>query len=286
MAFPADSAGVVTVGVASLADAGMVTVGVTDLADAVSLASPIDIVDGPEYSGGVISWGDRLSPGVWCRERTQIQNDLDCQYVNYVSCDPVGMGCTVPADGCTGSFGTLLSGPLCPVTDYMTYWEKPWVATLMTMMRGLAVNPAPLITMPQGIMSKWCDWNDVDVEEGYYDPFQPDVEGRFVSPWDAFGMDTDTVVVASVMCEAKNVDLQISELPGLYGDIGSMCTGQDLGRPFRSLETCWLCQTCGVSLMLDQRGPRQCPVIRRTRRSPLLWLIPGRVCPSRSSQIS
>ena len=42
---------------------------------------------------------------------------------------------------------------------------------------------------------EWCDWNDVDVEEGYYDPFQTD--------------------------EAKNVDLQISELPGLYGDMGS-----------------------------------------------------------------
>ena len=27
---------------------------------------------------------------------------------------------------------------------------------------------------------EWCDWNDVVVEEGYYDPFQPDVEGRFV----------------------------------------------------------------------------------------------------------
>ena len=91
----------------------------------------------------------------------------------------------------------------------------------MTMMRGLTVNPAPLITMTQGINEEWCDWNDVDVEEGYYDPFQPDVEGRFVSPGTSFGMDTDTVVVASVVCEAMNVDLQISELPGLHGDIGS-----------------------------------------------------------------
>ena len=88
MAFPADPAGVVTIGVASLADAGMVTVGVTDLANAgaVSLAAPVDIADGPEYCGGVISCGDRVSPGVWCRERIQIQNNLDCQYVNYVSC--------------------------------------------------------------------------------------------------------------------------------------------------------------------------------------------------------
>ena len=47
MAFPADPAGVVTVGVASLTNAGLVTAGVTDLADAgvVSLAAPADIVD-------------------------------------------------------------------------------------------------------------------------------------------------------------------------------------------------------------------------------------------------
>ena len=54
-----------------------------------------------------------------------------------------------------------------------------------------------------------------------YDPFQPDVEGRFVSPGTAFGMDKDTVVVASVVCEAQSVAIQVSELPGLCGDIGS-----------------------------------------------------------------
>ena len=150
MAFPADPAGVVMVCVASLADAGLITVGVTDLADAgaVSLASPVDIADGPECGGGVIIWGDRVSPEVWCRERTQIQSDLDCQCVSYASCDQVGIDYigplyTILADGCTGSFGTLLSGPLCPVTDDVTYWEKieALVATLMTMMRGLTVSP-------------------------------------------------------------------------------------------------------------------------------------------------
>ena len=62
MAFPADIAWEATVDVTSLADAGMVTVGVTDLAD----VSPVDIVGVPECGGGVVSWGDRLSPGVWC----------------------------------------------------------------------------------------------------------------------------------------------------------------------------------------------------------------------------
>ena len=158
MMFPADPDGAVDVGVASLADAGLVTVGVTDLADAgaASLAAPADISDGvvmdwyvsaqvetvdvpvmrggvvrddsfvagPKCDGGVVSCSDRMSPAVWCRERTQIRNALDCQYVNSVSCGLVGRGCAVPADGCTSSFGTLLSGPLCPVTNDMTYWEK------------------------------------------------------------------------------------------------------------------------------------------------------------------
>ena len=65
--------------------------GVTDSADAgvASLSAPAGIVagmmtdwNGPEYGGGVMTCGDRISPGVWCRERTQIQNDFDCQYVN------------------------------------------------------------------------------------------------------------------------------------------------------------------------------------------------------------
>ena len=68
---------------------------------------------------GVVSCGDRVSPAVW-----RIRNALDCQYVNYVSCGPVGRRCALPAVGCTGSFGTLLSGPLFPVTNDMTYWEK------------------------------------------------------------------------------------------------------------------------------------------------------------------
>ena len=122
--------------------------GVTDL------SCPVDITDGPEYSGGVICCGDRVLAGVCCRERYLIQSDLDCRYVNYVSHDPVGMGCTVPADGCTGSFGTLLSGPLCHATDDMTYWEKleDLGGDIYDYGEGFTVNPAPLITMTQGIM--------------------------------------------------------------------------------------------------------------------------------------
>ena len=62
----------------------------------------------------------------------------------------------------------------------------------------------------------------MDVEKGYYDPFQPEVEGGFVSTGNIFGMDTDTVVVASVMCDRKHMDLRISEVLGLYDNIGSV----------------------------------------------------------------
>ena len=98
------------------------------------VAQDDSFIASPECDGGVVSCDDRVSPAVWCRERTQIRNALDCQYVNYVSCDPVGRGCAVPADGCTGSFGTLLSGPLGPVANDMTNWEKleALVATVMT----------------------------------------------------------------------------------------------------------------------------------------------------------
>ena len=65
-----------------------------------------------------------VSAGVWCQGIPQTRYDLDCQYVNYVGCDPIGLDYAVPADGYTGSLGMLLSGPLCPVTDGMTYHEK------------------------------------------------------------------------------------------------------------------------------------------------------------------
>ena len=60
-------------------------------------------VDGPECDDDVMTCGDMVSPGVWCQEMPQTQNDLVCQYVNYVSCDPVAMDYAVPANGYTGS---------------------------------------------------------------------------------------------------------------------------------------------------------------------------------------
>ena len=120
MALPADLAGEATVGVTSLADAWMITVGVTDLAR----AACVNVAGVPECGGGVITWGDRLSPGVWCRGRTLIQNNFDSRFVNLVRCDLPDTSCTVPSDRSADSFWTLLSDPMCPVTDDMTYWER------------------------------------------------------------------------------------------------------------------------------------------------------------------
>ena len=80
--------------------------------------------------------------------------------------------------------GTLLSGPLCSVADDMTYWEK--LKALggdgYDYDEGVGSQPGSFDYDDPWIYEEWCDCNDVDVEEGYYDPFQPDVEGRFVSP--------------------------------------------------------------------------------------------------------
>ena len=75
---PADPAGVVTVGVASLADAGKVTVGVADLAVAgvESLADPgmVSPADAGKMFPAVL--GDRLSRGVWCQDRSLINKNV------------------------------------------------------------------------------------------------------------------------------------------------------------------------------------------------------------------
>ena len=57
--------------------------------------------------------------------------------------------------------------------------------------------------------------------EGYYDPFWPDVEGGFVFPRIDLGMDTETVVAASVLFGADSADLSISKLPDLPSDFDS-----------------------------------------------------------------
>ena len=242
MALPADLAGVVTVGVVPLADAGLVTVGVTDLTDAgaayladavaVSLADPAgnvadgvmdltvpapdelplrqgcvvrddSVIDDPEYSNGEMTGGCCVSPGVWCQEMPQIQNDSDCHYVDHVRCVLVGMDYAVLADGYTCSFEMLLSEPLCAVTDDMTCQENI-EALSGTVYDCDDVNDNQLGYFDyddQRDYEEWCGWNDPadDNSPGYFDHGDPHVCEEWCS-WDCSVVDGSVSGDSEVVC--------------------------------------------------------------------------------------
>ena len=102
MAFPADPAGAVTIGVAGLAD----------------------MVDVPKWGGGDASWDDRMLPGNGRRSWTPSLQDVDCQYVNCVGCAPMEVFGVAPVAELSRTLATCLSNQSCPAVDYMTCWEK------------------------------------------------------------------------------------------------------------------------------------------------------------------
>ena len=117
MAFPAHLTGVITIGMVPLADAGMVTIGVTDVSETARANG--DGVD--------IGYGDRISTGIWSRERTPVRNDLYDQFVGSVRCEPVGTGYAMLPDDPTDLFGILLAGQLSPVANDVTGRDlRPW----------------------------------------------------------------------------------------------------------------------------------------------------------------
>ena len=68
--------------------------------------------------------GDCTSPDAWCWEIPEICDDLNCQYINYVGCDPDCVNQTI-LKGCDDyPVGTLSSEPICIIMDDMTYQEK------------------------------------------------------------------------------------------------------------------------------------------------------------------
>ena len=85
-----------------------------------------------------------------------------------------------------------LSEPLCAIMDDMTYQEK------IEALSGTIYDYDDVIGNQPGYFDydgpqdyeEWCDGNDPDVVEGYYDPFRPDVEGGFVFPMTDFGVGT------------------------------------------------------------------------------------------------
>ena len=46
---------------------------------------------------------------------------------------------------------------------------------------------------------EWCDWSDVEDDDGYYDPFQTGVEEEIVTFGGALGIVADYAVVDAVM---------------------------------------------------------------------------------------
>ena len=129
----------------------------------------------------------------------------------------------MPSDRSAGSFGTLLFGLMCPFMDDMIYWKRLEAlgGDSYDYEEGVDSRPGSFDYDDPQDYEEWCAWNDVDIEEGYYNPFQPNERGGFVSPGDVFETDIDTVVVASVVCEVKQADVQILESPDLCSDNGS-----------------------------------------------------------------
>ena len=243
---PADPAGVVTVGVASLADAGKVTVGVADLAVAgvASLAdfgmvSPADAgkmfpaVSAERVTMNVTnlteevhvnvvgvqtctSWGDRLSPGVWCQDRSLINKNVACRPDDLLRGDWNDTDSSV----LVGAPESLMCDPGCPVTDDMSYWER------LEVLGDDSYGYDDDLNGQAGYFDyydprdyeEWCDWNDADAAEGYYHPDRLHGEGGFVYFKDAFGLDMDSVVVSSVMCAAEPAERHSSDVSGPRSD--------------------------------------------------------------------
>ena len=88
------------------------------------------------------------------------------------------------SDRSADSFETLLFGPMFPVTDDMTFCERPEAlgGDSYDYEEGVDSQPGSFDYDDPRDYEEWCAWNDVDIEEGYYDPFQPDEGGGFVSP--------------------------------------------------------------------------------------------------------
>ena len=211
MAFPGDLAGVVTVGVTPLAKTGMVTVGVADGAD----AAPMD------GEGVDIRCGDRLSTGVWCPGRTPIRNELHDQLVVSVSCHPVNVNYTMPTDDSKELFGNVLSGQMCPVISERTNWEgrEALWGDSYGYHGDFDSRPGSCDYDDPRDYQEWCDWSDVEDDDGYYNPFKTGVEEEIVTSGGALGMVADAAVVAAVMCSESHVDLRVSEGPGLFDNM-------------------------------------------------------------------
>ena len=249
-----------TIGVASLADAGVASLadaGVASLADAgvaflVDLAGSVagevtnlavlvcvrteemtllqecvvrdpSVFDGSVYCDSEMDCSDCASPDAWCRKMPEIRDDLVCQYVNYVGCDPDCVDRTVPEGGDDCPFGTLSSEPLCVITDDMTYQEKieALSATIYDYDDVNDNRPGYFDCNDPCDYEEWCSWDD-PVEDGTcHDPYRSDVTGGgtvFSRIW--LGVRSDGDVAASESTATEMSDRSPSTIPDLASDLG------------------------------------------------------------------
>ena len=68
---------------------------------------------------------------------------------------------------------------------------------------------------------EWCDWSDVEDDEGYCDPFRSDVVEAIVASGCASRIVADDAGVAAVVCPVTPVQLGASDGPGPSGNTES-----------------------------------------------------------------
>ena len=99
---------------------------------------------------------------------TLIRNDLHDQLIGSVSCAPVDVNYTMPADDHKELFGDFLAGQMCPVINDMTDWER--CEALGGDIYGYygdfdSRSGSSDYDDPRDYR-EWCDWSDVEDDEG------------------------------------------------------------------------------------------------------------------------
>ena len=136
------------------------------------------------------------------------------QLVGSVSCDPIVVNYTMPADDHKELFGNILPGQMCPVINETTDWER------RVSLGGDRYVYYGDIDSRSGSSKyddprdyhEWCDWSDMEDDKGYFDPFRSDVEEGIVTSGCASRIVTDDAVVAAVMCSAEGVTISFVKL--------------------------------------------------------------------------
>ena len=227
---PADLAGVATMRVASLANVGEIALGVTDsaVARAVRLASaggmfpavfPGQVAAGAPVQAHDVSvnvlgiqtckvWGDRFSPGVWCRDKT-----LGRQNCNF---HPAGSLCSgwvhSASSVAMGASAPLLCDLECPVTEDITCWEHLDILgdDSYDYADDGCDHPGDFDYDDPRDYEEWYDWNDTETVEGYYHPDHLHEDGGFMYFKYAFEPELDQAVLSE-----QKIVWQSAELPSL-----------------------------------------------------------------------